>query len=94
MRSTVGNTEAQLQTNYELKQKVNKMEKSLSQKIQETLYAVGDNLSKVIFGVYFVLYCILVLFCLFCFVTICSSNFLVCIFIYLLTHQSIHSSIL
>ena len=48
IKSTIGDTDAQLQLNYELKQKVTKMEKTLAQKVQESFFAVGENLSKVI----------------------------------------------
>ena len=60
IKSKIDDSDAQLQTNYELRQKVIKMEKTLSQKIQESLYAVGENLSKVVFCN---LLCCIVLYC-------------------------------
>ena len=72
IKSTIGDTDAQLQLNYELKQKVTKMEKTLAQKVQATFFAVGENLSKVITALFvvcflfcFVLSCLVVLYCVF-----------------------------
>ena len=56
IKSTIGDTDAQLQLNYELKQKVTKMEKTLAQKVQASLFAVGENLSKVITALFVVLF--------------------------------------
>lgn len=47
INSKIGNTDAQRKADLELKQKVSNMEETLSQKIQASLLAVGDNLSRV-----------------------------------------------
>ena len=72
IKSTIGDTDAQLQLNYELKQKVTKMEKTLAQKVQESFFAVGENLSKVITALFVVCFlfcvvlsCLVVLYCVF-----------------------------